>query len=995
MQNTISIFKLESEKSGLYLFALLILFFVQVSFEANSQDLKSKFYIDLSGTWQFKLDPKNIGEKEGWFKNNSLEDSIKLPGCLQEHGFGNIPDLETIWWGNQTLESWFDESPWLKKYTLPGEFEIQAWLLPMRHYIGAAWYQKEIEIPENWDGKNITLFLERCHWETKFWVDGDYAGSNVSLATPQIFELKNVSPGKHLLTLRVDNSEIIDLGDKAHSVSEQTAGTWNGIVGQIKLKAGSPVWIDNIQVFPDLHKKSIQVKARLVNQEAETSCKWELTADVNGINGNDHNPEPIIQSGMGTNTSFEIVFNYNLGDGTKLWDEFNPNLYVLEININSTIKGKQFTDRKQVTFGMRNFTVKGKQFAINDTLTFLRGNVDCAVTPKTGYAPMDVEFWRRIWKTYKDFGLNMARFHSWCPPEAAFVAADEIGIYLAPEVGEWSSVREDAQLRFLSEESSNILDTYGNHPCFVQLGLGNEMGGDTIFFRKIIDDWKLKDPRHLYTIKANSRANPKNIDYEVVRGTGDGRTSKLRYQGGWPPKPLGSEFITRPPQTVIEWSEALQKSKLPLIQHETAQICAYPDVLNEIPKYTGYLKASYLEIAREQLSENGMLDQLPQFVEASGKWQVELTREEFEAAYRTPEMAGFHWICLADFTGQNTAPVGFTDAFYDAKPYVNPQSVRCWNGPTVLLACIKKRILTTSDNLEASIEISHYQKKNILLNDLTAVLKTEEGNVLKKWNFKHIEFSQGSAQKIDTILYPLKNITAPVKLILTLESKENELENEWNLWVFPDVKPLDFPASIIITHQWDKNTEKELSLGKTVLLLPKIDSLKGHLPVCFTNHYWTSFGENEGQSSASGVLIDNTHPLFRTFPTESHTNWQWWDLLTNCQPFILDSYNTKNPWPKTYRPIVQPIDSWKINRKLALVAEVKMGKGKMIICSIDIETDIQNRPASKEFRKCLIKYLLSSEFDPQTEVSFENVKEIFDDQGKINKTKFSNMPDEG
>ena len=827
--------------------------------------------IDLSGEWHLKLDPDQNGLREKWYTNSTYDQIIKLPGCLQEQGYGNIPNIETKWWNKESLQSWFDSSPWLKKYESADNFKTQAWLIPDRYYLGVAWYSKEFIIPENWDKKHITLFFERCHWESRLWIDGKYIGANLSLATPHIYDISAFTSGKHKIVLRIDNSEMIDLGEMSHAVSDQTAGTWNGIIGKLELRGESPVWIEDFQIYPNLENNSINIKGNIASLNPPKQGKWGIKVDVSGYNkGNNHRPKSIQVEGIlngSMNTSFD--FKYNMGEDVKLWDEFDPNLYKIELRLQADVNGKTYLDTKEERFGMRKFERIGSQFSINGAKTFLRGNTDCAVTPKTGYTPMDVASWRKIWQVYKDFGLNMARFHSWCPPKAAFIAADEMGIYLAPEVGEWTKVVKQEQFDFLRDESIKILKTYGNSTSFIQMGLGNENSGDKKFFREIIDKWKATDIRHLYTIKANSSSNPENIDYEVIRSIGKDESLRLRYQVGWPPKPQNSGFNTLQPQTNIDWNECVLGSNIPLIQHETAQICAYPDILNELGKYDGYLKPTYLEIALDQLKERGMLEQLHQFVEASGKWQVELIREEFEAAYRTKNLAGFHWLGLADFTGQNTAPVGFTDAFYNAKPYIDASSVRRWNAPTVLLARMQKRIFTAGEMFNVSIQVTHYGKEDLLLDDLWAVLKKEDGTVLKSWEFDKKEFLQGSAQPIDEISYSFKNMTSPCKLVLELQSKKNNLLNSWNLWLYPNNKAAPLPNSIIVSNKWNSSIEKELKKGKTVLLLPNIGDLKGQLPICFTNYYWTSFGENEGQSSAAGVLINNNHPIFKDFPSNS------------------------------------------------------------------------------------------------------------------------------
>ncbi|RED47818.1 sugar-binding domain-containing protein [Seonamhaeicola aphaedonensis] len=939
--------------------------------------------INLAGEWQVKLDPQNKGMEEQWFTESSFKDMLTLPGCIQEQGYGEVPGPNTIWWDGKTLEGWFTSRPWINpKYNTAENFKTQAFLVPDRYYIGAAWFKKEIEIPKDWENENAMLFLERCHWETQLWINGKFIGSNRSLGTPHEYLLGNLPDGKNTIVLRVDNSSKVDLGSRAHATSDQTAGTWNGIVGKLELRKQTPIHIKRVRAFPNISEKLVSIEVQITGLQELKKATWEIEVNVKGYNGNKHTLEPKIFSGkIDTDSSMLVKLTYPLGEEMQLWDEFDPNLYELTLNMKVKQKRNEFTDNYTQSFGVKEFKIDGSQFTINGIKTFLRGNADCAVMPKTGYAPMDVASWKKVWKTYKDFGLNMARFHSWCPPRAAFIAADEVGIYLAPEVMEWASVTTQDQLDFFLEESKKILETYGNHASFIQMGLGNEKGGKAEIFKELLDRWKAWDSRHLYTIKANANYEGKGFanegaDFEVLRKSGKEPTVPARYQAGWPPKPQNSAFINRAPQTVINWQEAVMREKRPIIQHETAQICAFPNIEAELPKYTGYLKATYLEIAKEQMKERGLYNQLPDFVEASGKWQVELTREEMEAAYRTPGLAGFHWLGLADFTGQHTAPVGFTDAFYDAKSYVNTAKVRQWNGPTVLLAAMPKRILTSINDFKADVLISHFGKEKLNL-QVTAELKNQEGEVFQSWRLPQKEITQGSGQKLGEVSASNLRITKASRLILELKSADNQFVNQYDLWVFPEVKKAENPHKIIVSGVWDENIEAYLEQGKTVLLLPKQNDLKDQLPICFTNHYWTSFGKNEGQSSATGVLFDTSHPIFKDFPTEKHVNWQWWDVLTYAHPMVLDSYDSNLSWPKDYKSPIQPIDSWKINRKLALLTEAKVGKGNLIICSIDIETDLENRPVTKLLRNNLLKYISSDSFNPKVTVGVKTIQEIF------------------
>jgi len=110
---------------------------------------------------------------------------------------------------------------------------------------------------------------------------------------------------------------------------------------------------------------------------------------------------------------------------------------------------------------------------------------------------------------------------------------------------------------------------------------------------------------------------------------------------------------------------------------------------------------------------------------------------------------------------------------------------------------------------------------------------------------------------------------------------------------------------------------------------------------------------------------------------------------------ILDSYDRENPWPKTYRPLIQPIDSWKINRKLALVAEARVGGGKLMICSIDIENDLETRPATRQIRKSLFDYIQSPDFNPQTEVEPAAIAALFGPSDQPEEFNKENLPTDG
>ncbi|MCL4483102.1 MAG: hypothetical protein M1445_10950 [Bacteroidetes bacterium] len=301
-------------------FIICILAFLMMGFQKNVQAQK----IALNGSWQFAVDPTDKGISEAWY-NQVLKDKITLPGSMASNGKGDDVTLKTPWTG-QIVDSSFYKKPEYAKFRVPGNIKIPFWLQPVKYYKGAAWYQKEVTIPETWKGKHIGLFLERCHWESRLWVDDKEAGMQNSLGTPHQYDLTQfLTPGKHRLTLCIDNRvKEIDPGINSHSISDHTQSNWNGVVGQLYLEARPIVNIANIQVYPDIQNRKFAVIAKVLNQEGKaTSVKLSLTVTGIGVSKNGSGNFNLKE---GEN---ELKMELPMGNDAKLWNEFHPNVYSL------------------------------------------------------------------------------------------------------------------------------------------------------------------------------------------------------------------------------------------------------------------------------------------------------------------------------------------------------------------------------------------------------------------------------------------------------------------------------------------------------------------------------------------------------------------------------------------------------------------------------------------------------------------------------------------
>jgi hypothetical protein len=927
--------------------------------------------LSLGGQWSFRLDSANAGEASRWY-SQSLPDKLRLPGSLQEQGFGNDVTAQTNWVAravrgeNSGYPNWYT-SPMFEKYRQPGSISYPYWLQPKKHYVGAAWYQRQIDVPSGWVDKRIVLHLERAHWATTVWVDDQRIGANDSLATMHDYDLTDsLRPGtSSKLTIRVDNSMIHDVGIDAHSVSDETQTAWNGIIGKIELIAGSKTWLDDVQVYPDVAAKSARVMVRIGNRGTAGRGRIEAFARLRNSNQVISAQAPVEWTAAGGEASTTI----ELGPQARFWDEFHPDLYDLTVLLR---REDETLDQRGTTFGLREIATRGTHFALNGKPIQLRGTLECCVFPLTGYPPTDVASWRKIMAACKDFGLNHIRFHSWCPPEAAFEAADEAGIYLQPETNAWVMVRE-ALRPFLAAEGARMLKEYGNHPSFALMAFGNEMGVDAPVAKTLLAEW-MKDPRRVYTGMCNADSSVVDeYQYYVARTW---QNLPTRHLIGWPPTARNDMLYIEPANTAKDWSSAVDLYPKPLVAHETIQRCVYPD-LNQRVKYTGSLNAGYLQIARDQLRDRGMLDQVPDFVRESGLWQVEQSKEEIERHLRTKSLAGFQWLQLNDFTGQGAALVGVLDAFWDSKGYVDGTTFRRFCAPVVPLARMNGRVWTSDQTFEAAIELLNYGSDDISNITLDCRIVDASGAELFARTLPVTRSARGELTRIGSIALDLSKIRNASQCRLIVQSPQVGAANDWNFWVYPAAPAQSDPGNVVIATSLTPGLLSRLSNGATVLLLPPLDSVRGPQQPPFVSIYWNCPWTDGGESETLGFMTDPKHPVYSQFPTEAHTDWQWADLLINARAMAIDEHGREYPWPKDYRPLLQPIDDWNQNRKLALLAEAAVGSGKLMICTMDISSNLNKRPAARQFRTSLLAYLNSDAFHPLTRINEQQLRSCF------------------
>jgi len=879
--------------------------------------------MSLAGKWKLCLDsvhnPVNVDPK-----TLDYNLAIALPSTLDSAGIGSPSHLQ----------------PELVR-------EVMLHLQRKVSYIGPAYYQREVTIPKNWKGKHISLKLERVLWESTVWIDGKKIGNSYSLSTPHYYDLSGkLLPGKHVITICIDNSRkfVLNNADMAHAYTQETQIKWNGILGEISLSAADPDYISSLAVYPDFEGKSLKVE---VNTIFKTQLAYSIKVEVLDKNKN------IAGSYTSKAGKDKTSIGINLPGEIQPWDEFNPYLYTVRVSLldsKQKIKSVRFQ-----TFGFRDLKASDRHFYLNGKPLFLRGTLECSIFPLTGHPPLNEDGWRKVFEAARGYGLNHLRFHSWCPPDAAFRVADQMGMYLQVELPNWSLTfgKDQPMVDFINLEADNIIREYGNHPSFILWSMGNELEGDFDLLTGLVTRLRAKDPRHLYTTTTYSfqkghGTQPESVDdFYITQNTDKGW---VRGQGVF--DQLSPDFKT-------DYTHSVDHISIPVVSHEIGQYSVYPD-MKEIEKYTGVLTPVNFIAVRKDLEKKGLLSKAGDYTSATGKFATLLYKEEIERALKTSGLSGFQLLDLHDFPGQGTALVGVLNAFWESKGFVSAEEWRMFCSEVVPLIWFEKAVYNTNETFKAEYGIADYFRdfKN-------AVLKWRvidgNGKIIKEDSAQFSSIQKGSTSKLGSFSIPLAGLPAPAKYTIQLMLQGTSYKNQWNFWLYqPEVKPRE--NGIVATTSFN-DALAALNEGKKVLLNPDVEDISG-ITGKFVPVFWSPVHFPD-QPGTMGLLMDPKHAAFRDFPTDFYSNWQWWDLCKKSKTIILDNL--------TVYPIVTVIDNFFKNRKLANVFEARVGKGLLVFSSVDIHSDLVNRPVARQLKSSLLNYMNSSDFNPGASITEEQL----------------------
>lgn len=952
---------------------------------------------DLSGKWNFSLN------------DDALDDSITLPATTAQAKKGEY---------NESRET--------------------GYLTESYPFEGTAWFSRTVSIEEGELGQTVKLFLERTRI-TSVYVDGEqvsgeYSENEDSLCAPHIYNLTEyISNPEFELKIAVANTGYKTKG--GHMTSPDTQTNWNGITGRIELI-----------ISGNEELESISVKTLDMQGNVELMTEWNSPADTDEtltlkfklyeqrlVDGKLSEcaflPEQEIEERtlvLGNGKKFAEM-KLSLGKNAVYWDEYNPVVYRIEV------LGRDDTLYGEAVFGLRIWDRDDRRLYINGHPVFLRGKHDGCLFPLTGACPTDLEEWLRVMGIAKEYGINHYRYHTSCPPEEAFHAADLLGIYVEPELPFWGTIAapgeegyNEAEQEYLITEGFRILKAFGNHPSFCFMSLGNELWGSSARLAEIIRKFRDFDDRHLYTQGSNNFQFvpcilPEDDFYvgvrfavgELIRGSyamcdapqGFVQTEKPNtvhsYDDVFVPYLAGasSEGADADEEIEIQYGTGTKKVKAtdasgfkltrPVVNHEIGQYCTFPD-FKETKKYTGVLRAESFNVFKERMEAAGLDDLAPDYFLASGKLAANCYKLELEAAHKSKYLSGYQILDIQDFSGQGTSLVGILDAFMDNKGIISKDDWKSFCSDMVIMAEIKDFVLMEGEKFEPGILLSCYRPdvvENKSIVDVTWKLYESSSQTIDFAEIDKVLSMKGTCQAIvlDYGVTEVGKLSIDIpegegarKWTLVLEINGSEYSNSYELTVLPKTEPEDIKAitseEIYITSN-PKAVFDSARVGKKTILFTK-DS-KDSIPGTYCTEFW-NYPMFKGISEwlkrplpvgTYGLLINPDHPALSLLPTENYSTPLWYELITDAGLTVLDKH-------KELRPIVRMMDNFERNHSLGFLWECTVDGSPVLICAQSYEK-LAATNEGRNFLKSICCYASTELFKPQTQLTAQEFEELF------------------
>ncbi len=302
---------------------------------------------------------------------------------------------------------------------------------------------------------------------------------------------------------------------------------------------------------------------------------------------------------------------------------------------------------------------------------------------------------------------------------------------------------------------------------------------------------------------------------------------------------------------------------------------------------------------------------------------------------------------------------------------IKPELMTRYCDDVVPLLRTPKFTWSNDETFKVHISVANYGKKELADAVLTWTFADEKGTVLKSGKSAPKTIACGKVPIVATLEFPLSFVTRAMAIKLTASLDGADDANDWNLWVYPKEEPMAVPANVIVSKALDAPTLAALKSGKRVVLLPIVSKFTKAKSMNFTPVYWSSGWFPSQGRKGLGLLVQETHPALKNFPSSFHSDWQWERVVGKASGFILPATST------ALKPIVQVVPDFHESEKFGPLFEVTVGKGRLLVCGFDIERYLDRRPVARQLRKSLLTYAASAAFMPKATMTVKQLTTIF------------------
>ena len=901
----------------------------------NPQEKRSS----LNGGWSFKLDPDDKGLQERWYEDNQIiSDKIEVPGSWQGQGFGGM-EKNIVW-----------------------DFRLETRTFRAT-YTGTGWYGVRFEIPDDWEGMRLWANFGGVHPSAEVWLNGVRLGENNLPFVPFAFEITGVvrSDDDNLLVVRVHEENRI-LG-----LAYSWQGNWSGLYRGVELTATGENFLQGFSVYPNIESEKLQIKTG-IGGDHPLDGGLSLRVSAQLING-DTTPVSTKVEISGESVEFDLPL-----PSPRLWSPDSPNLYRVDAVLTGNDK---VLDALSERVGFVQLSTEGKHFLINGEPYYMRGSGDFISNPETGSPDTNRDRWRKKLSALREYGYNYVRCQSYVYTPEYFDVADEVGLLIQSEMGmlggwsgnqiwhvsQWPQPSPDYRDALKRQWDSVVLRDV-NHPSANLYCMSNELRDGT------------EHPRIAWSCYHDTKA---------IKPT----AFVLWTDGGYREN-LPGDFVNHEADIDSECSK-------PLIQHEFRWWSSFPDVRN-MEKYSGAIRSYGAEIALEAAAGHGISHVLPTAAANSQRIQYIEAKGKMEACRRdNPSLAG---ICHFNAMDINPSPQGIIDEFYDLK-YADGGSWQQTNGDTVILSDLgfDDRVLASADTLRTTLYVSDFS--HLPLNNPVLEWKLETLNETiseGSFSYPHKPFSTCTAGNIEATVPEVSKPTV-ASLKVALHEGKRVLVNSWDLWLFP--KSVVFPPEIGIygkpQHTWleglggirsvsldDLSGDRSVlavltetldgavvefarSGGRIILVASEglVRPSRSKLLLEMGRYFFTPPANYPPYEDGINGTIILDHPMLGDFPQEGFADLQFFRMMGESPPIDIEPLGLNKG-----DPVIRAIHSYQVSRPLAYLTESSLGKGGLIICSLNLD---QSLPESRYLLAQICNYALGDDFNPQIELSNESL----------------------